>query len=90
MELKMQTLNCWVYPGKRDVMMICDEAVVDKMTVPPAFVCKLVQVDADTGAWTYEFGPGDESKWKRLVKRFNGQLYTRMPDGTGHEWQVSF
>jgi len=78
----MERINCWVYPGKKDVMLISDEETLDAMTVPHDFICKLVG-DNETGVWNIEISPSDRPRWNELLKRYNHKIYIRFPDGDG-------
>jgi hypothetical protein len=78
----MERINCWVYPGKKDIMLISDEEVVDQMTVPHDFICKLVG-NNETGCWSIEVHPSDKSRWNELLKMYDNKIYIRMPDGSG-------
>lgn len=77
----MNKLNCWIYPGKTDLMLICDEKIIDAMSVPPAVICKLVESN-EQGNWTIEADAIGRQKIKKLLKQFNNMLYIRMPDGS--------
>ena len=83
----METLNCWVYPGKTDVMLITDETLIDKMTVPHDFICKLVG-DNETGVWNVEIHPDDKARWADLLLTYNHKVYIRMPDGSGFDFNL--
>jgi len=80
----MERINCWVYPGKKDIMLISDEEILDAMTVPHDFICKLVG-DNETGVWNIEISPSDRPRWNELLKRYNHKIYIRFPDGDGFD-----
>jgi hypothetical protein len=80
----MERINCWVYPGKKDVMLITDEKLIAKMPVPHDFICKLVG-DNETGVWSIEVHNDNRSRWADLLIRYDSKVYIRMPDGGGFD-----